>query len=218
MSLVSVMWWLLAALWKPDSFLYHPVRFKLLHSFIGLLSRATCVFHSSVVSPIQVLCIRLASGTCLCCLCWWCCCYCFILFSAETGARSPSPRIPQNWAEPEECGRRRANIGWSEPRLPNSLKPLQVSKCVTITEAQAAAGTHPGFRRDSTQNCFCYWCASVAVGVTLCFQCCRYMRPLKARNPAHNAVVLPHTNKDHTDLQSRHWIHSGGSLSSCEVS
>ena len=21
-------------------------------------------------------------------------------------------RIPQNWAEPEECGRRRANIGW----------------------------------------------------------------------------------------------------------
>ena len=29
-------------------------------------------------------------------------------------------RIPQNWAEPEECGRRRANIGWSEPRLPNS--------------------------------------------------------------------------------------------------
>ena len=139
-------------------------------------------------------------------------------FSSETGARSPSPRIPQNWAEPEECGRRRANIGWSEPRLPNSLKPLQVSKCVTTTEAQAAAGTHTGFRRDSTQNCFCYWCASVAVGVTLCFQCCRYMRPLKARNPAHNAVVLPHTNKDHTDLQSRHWIHSGGSLSSCEVS
>ena len=127
-------------------------------------------------------------------------------------------RIPQNWAEPEECGRRRANIGWSEPRLPNSLKPLQVSKCVTITEAQAAAETHPGFRRDSSQNCFCYWCASVAVGVTVCFQCCRYMRPLKARNPAHNAVVFPHTNKDHTDLQSRHWIHSGGSLSSCEVS
>ena len=139
-------------------------------------------------------------------------------FSAETGARSPSPRIPQNLAEPEECGRRRANIEWSEPRLPNSFNSLQVSKCVTTTEARAAAGTHTGFRRDSTQNCFCYWCASVAVGVTLCFQCCRYMRPLKARNPAHNAVVLPHTNKDHTDLQSRHWIHSGGSLSSCEVS
>ena len=161
------MWWLLAVLWKPDSFLYHPVRFKLLHSFIGLLSRATCVFHSSVVSPIQVLCIRLASGTCLCCLCWCCCCCCLtIFFSAETGARSPSPRIPQNLAEPEECGRRRANIEWSEPRLPNSFNSLQVSKCVTTTEARAAAGTHTGFRRDSTQNCFCYWCASVAVGVS----------------------------------------------------
>ena len=87
-------------------------------------------------------------------------------FSAETGARSPSPRIPQNWAEPEECGRRRANIEWSEPRLPNSCNSLQVSKCVTTTEARAAAGTHTGFRRDSTQNCFCYWCASVAVGVS----------------------------------------------------
>ena len=63
-------------------------------------------------------------------------------------------RIPQNWAEPEECGRRRANIGWSEPRLPNSLKPLQVSKCVHNYRSLAAAGTLPGFRRDSTQNCF----------------------------------------------------------------
>ena len=27
-------------------------------------------------------------------------------------------RIPQNWAEPEECGRRRANIGWSVLRFP----------------------------------------------------------------------------------------------------
>ena len=51
-------------------------------------------------------------------------------FSSETSARSLSPRIPQNWAEPEECGRRRANIGWSAPRLPHSLNPLQVSKCV----------------------------------------------------------------------------------------
>ena len=26
-------------------------------------------------------------------------------FSSETGARSLSPSIPQNWAEPEGCGR-----------------------------------------------------------------------------------------------------------------
>ena len=43
--------------------------------------------------------LRFCSGFC----CWLCC---FMLFfSSETGARSLSLRIPQNWAEPEECGR-----------------------------------------------------------------------------------------------------------------
>ena len=49
-------------------------------------------------------------------------------FSSQKGARRLWPRIPQNWAEPEECGRRRANIGWSEPRLPNSFKALQPNR------------------------------------------------------------------------------------------
>ena len=44
-----------------------------------------------------------------------------VFLSSETGARSLSPRIPQNWAEPEDCGRRRANIGWLAPPLPHSL-------------------------------------------------------------------------------------------------
>ena len=37
----------------------------------------------------------------------FCCCFCcfMLFFSSETGARTLSLRIPQNWAEPEDCGR-----------------------------------------------------------------------------------------------------------------